>query len=117
MRLPGCRWRSRCRPRARPTSAKRQSAEASRLTGHVPQRLPPNSGEGIVAFQTNISGRLPDVRFGSLADIGGSNCDVRFTPESGHQSRALDVLYLLIADIGNSYSITSSVRAITAGGF
>ena len=54
------------------------------------KRLPPNSGEGIVAFQTNISGRLPDVRFGSLADIGGSNCDVRFTPESGHCLRVYE---------------------------
>ena len=25
-----------------------------------------------------------DVRFGSLADIAASSCDVRFTPNSGH---------------------------------
>jgi hypothetical protein len=39
---------------------------------------------------------VADVRFGSLADIGGSNCDVRYTP---------------LANIAPRYSITSSVRA------
>ena len=28
----------------------------------------------------------PDVRFGSKADMARSNCDVRFTPNSGHPS-------------------------------
>jgi hypothetical protein len=29
---------------------------------------------------------MPDVRFGSEADMTGRICDVCFTPESGHQS-------------------------------
>jgi hypothetical protein len=32
---------------------------------------------------------LPDVRFGSLADMKGRVCDVRFTPKSGHWLSAL----------------------------
>ena len=30
-----------------------------------------------------------DVRFGSKADIGGSICDVRYTPKSGHGSERI----------------------------
>ena len=30
---------------------------------------------------------MPDVRYGSLADIGVEISDVRFTPESGHVHR------------------------------
>jgi hypothetical protein len=34
---------------------------------------------------------LADIRFGSLVDILAVNCDVRFTPESGHSARSWNV--------------------------
>ena len=43
---------------------------------------------------------LADVRFGSLADILAVNCDVRFTPESGHS--AVQDKYPLSANSGHS---------------
>ena len=44
--------------------------------------------------EADIEGGLEtDVRFGSLADIVGGLRDVRFTPESGHQSAQLPTPY------------------------
>ena len=43
-------------------------------------------GVDLTSFLTarnRVSGLL-HVRFGSEADMARSNCDVRFTPESGH---------------------------------
>jgi hypothetical protein len=49
---------------------------------------PPGSGDGIVAGQISapkVAGQpLPNVRFGSEADIRACPRDVRFTPKSGH---------------------------------
>jgi hypothetical protein len=33
---------------------------------------------------------LPDVRFGSKADIGASPTNVRFTPKSGHRNSVVE---------------------------
>src|SRR5262249_13648913 len=42
--------------------------------------------DGIVAVQTTLVKRAPNVRFGSEADICSAKRDVRFTLESGHSS-------------------------------
>jgi len=57
---------------------------------------PPGSGDGIVAGQINapkVAGQpLPHVRFGSKADMGPHQLNVRFTPKSGHWNSATQCL-------------------------
>ena len=63
---------------------------------------------------------IPNIRFGSLADITASSCNACFTPKSGHSPHELPCL--LCANSGflyrsnKLYSITSSARASTVAG-
>jgi hypothetical protein len=63
---------------------------------------------------------MPDVRFGSLAEVKASNIDVRFTPESGHLQRTHPCPLwansgLMRCSKMDRYSITSSARSSTVG--
>ena len=49
-----------------------------------------------------------DVRFGSLADISERFAYVRFSPESGHSQRELDVRYVPLADIATWLPVAPS---------
>jgi hypothetical protein len=53
---------------------------------------------------------MADVRFGSKADMCSALGDVRFTPESGHESRRALCL-LCQKRTSDRYSITSSSRS------
>ena len=51
--------------------------------------------DGILSWTQNSINELPtheaDVCFGSKADVQALNCDVRYTPESGHSTDGRDV--------------------------
>ena len=58
------------------------------MSRHTPA---PNLGDGIVSqiSAPKVAGQpLPNVRFGSEADIRACPRDVRFTPKSGHAAAA-----------------------------